>query len=253
MSQLGFLVAALFLPLFPLSIVFNRLFYGLRNPWLRIVLLLVWPQLGVLALVSIGESPPHWLVYWAVFSAALYAFRALVLRDLAIWTAHMATSAWSLLWVMAMFDDGGSRDLALLAAALSVPFLLLAWIIARLESVFGAAYAGTYGGLAQTVPRFSAVLTLTILAAVATPLFPGFFALLATVAHALPIMPWAAIVVLVIWMLWAWSGTRMTRGLVVGPACVEAKPDLSTPAFVLLGLAIAALAIGGVSSAGYLL
>jgi NADH:ubiquinone oxidoreductase subunit 4 (subunit M) len=190
-------------------------------------------------------------VYWAVLTACLYAFRAVALRDLGLWTAHMATSAWSLLWVVAGFA-GDQTALILQAVGLSAPLIILAWLVARLEAVFGAAYAGTYGGLAQTVPRLSLLLVLSILAAVGTPLFPTFFTLLATITRALPVVPGAALIMLVVWLLWAWAGARMQRGMVVGPAAVKPGPDLDRPGSLVPAIALVFLAIAGATSLGYL-
>ena len=68
----------------------------------------------------------------------------------------------------------------LYALGFSAPLVLLALLSAGLEKRFGAAYTDLYGGLAQSIPRFSGVLVVVILAAIATPLFPGFFILLNT-------------------------------------------------------------------------
>lgn len=252
MTSPAYLIAAVFLPLFPASMLFNRLFPRVGNAWLRMALLLVWPQLGLLALAMLPGRPPVWIVYWAVLTACLYAFRALALRDLGLWTAHMATSAWSLLWAVAMFAESETA-LVLEAVALSVPFVLLAWLASRLEAQFGAAYAGTYGGLAQTLPRLSTLLSLSILAAVGTPLFPAFFTLLAAVTQSLPVMPGAAVLMLAVWLLWAWAGARMTRGMTVGPARADAGPDLGVVASVAPGIVLALLAVSGLAALGYLI
>jgi len=252
MTAFGYLLAAVFLPLFPASMLFNRLFAGIGNAWLRMLLLLVWPQLGLLVLAALAGRPPAWVVYWAVLTACLYAFRSLAVRELGLWTAHMATSAWSLLWVAAMFVHDHTV-LALQAVGFSAPFILLAWLVAHLESVFGAAYAGTYGGLAQTVPRLSLLLVLNLLAAAGTPLFPGFFILLAIITQSLSGMPAGALLILVVWLLWAWAAARMTRGMVIGPACAEARPDLHIAAVVPAGFLLTILAVAGATSLGYLL
>ncbi len=252
MTAFGYLVVAVFLPLFPASMLFNRLFARVGNAPLRMALLLVWPQLGLLVLTRLAEPPPAWVVYWAVLTACFYAFRALALRDLGLWTAHMATSAWSLLWVVATFT-GDQTALILQAVGLSAPFIILAWLVSRIEAVFGAAFAGTYGGLAQTVPRLSLLLVLSILAAVGTPLFPAFFTLLATITQALPVVPGAALIILIVWLLWAWAGARMQRGMVVGPAAVEPRPDLDVPVSLVPGIVLVCLAVAGATSLGYLL
>jgi NADH:ubiquinone oxidoreductase subunit 4 (subunit M) len=254
MSLIGYLAAGVFLPLFPFSMLFNRVFARVGDARLRMGLLLLWPQMGVLALVTLGERPPGWMLWWAVATAALYALRGVAVRDLGRWTAYMATSAWSLLWPAAAFGIvAGGGAFAVQAAGLSLPFVLLAWLVGRIETELGAAYAGVCGGLAETLPRLSGILVLAILAAVATPLAPGFFALLATTFHALPAMPGVAVLILTIWLLWAWSGARTLRGFIVGPACAEPKRDLGITATGLLGLAFVVLVLVGISISGELL
>ena len=252
MTPAGLLVAAVFLPVFPFSMLFNRLFARLGNTWLRITLLLLWPQLGVLALLASGEKPDAWLVWWAVATSGLYALRTVALRDLRLWTGYMATSAWSLLWPAAAFapQAANADTLAFQAAGLSAPFVMLTWISGRLDAELGAAYAGVCGGLAGTVPRLSGLLTLAILAAVATPLVPGFFILLATTLHVLPALPWAALLILTVWLLWAWSGARMLRGFIVGPARGAPVRDLGNAATALLGLTFVVLMLAGIQISG---
>ena len=96
------------------------------------------------------------------------------------------------------------------------------------------------------------LMTVTVLAAVGTPLFPGFFALLATITRTAPLVPVAAIVILVVWMLWAWAGARITRGFVVGPPCEESRTDISGTVALLAGLVLVALGVAGVGLSGYL-
>ena len=252
MDSLGLAIAALFLPLFPVSMVFNRLFALVASPWLRMVLLLAWPQAGVVTLTLLDDKPPTWILYWAVLTSALYAFRALAVRDLGLWTAYMATSAWALLWPVALFTTEDTA-LGLQAAGFSMPLVLLAWLAARLQSLFGAAYAGVPGGLALTAPKLAALLVLTILAVVASPVFPGFFTLLTAIVQLLPVMPGVTLAILVVWLIWAWAGALMTRGLTVGPAYTEPKPDIQLVAASLPALFLLALAISGVIASGYLL
>ena len=252
MTSIGFIAAAAFLPLFPFSMLFNRLFGRIGNAWLRTALLLLWPQLGVLALVTLGEKPDAWMVWWAVATSSLYALRTVALKDLRLWTGYMATSAWSLLWPAAAFAPLGANadTLGLQAAGLSAPFILLTWISGRLDAELGAAYAGVCGGLAGTVPRLSGLLALSILAAVATPLVPGFFILLATTLHVLPAVPGAALLILTVWLLWAWSGVRILRGFIVGPARGAPGRDLGNASFALLGLIFVVLMLAGIGILG---
>jgi NADH:ubiquinone oxidoreductase subunit 4 (subunit M) len=254
MTSIYFLLMAVFLPVFPFSMLFNRMFARLGNAWLRMALLLLWPQLGVLTLVTLGQTPDAWMVWWAVATSGLYALRAVALRDLRLWTGYMATSAWSLLWPAAAFAPvtASADTLVLQAVGLSMPLVLLTWLSGTLDAKLGAAYAGVCGGLAGSVPRLSGLLTLAVLAVVATPLVPSFFVLLATTLHTLPVMPSAAVLILIVWLLWAWGGVRILRGFIVGPACGAPIRDLGTTAAGLFALIFVALLLAGIGISGRL-
>jgi NADH:ubiquinone oxidoreductase subunit 4 (subunit M) len=102
----------------------------------------------------------------------------------------------------------------------------MAMLGAGLERRFGAAYLGLYGGLAQSIPRFAGVLVIVVLSVVATPLFPAFFAMLSLIVKTTPVMPFIAVGVGVVWLLWSWAGARLLEGLIVGPQGT-ATADLS--------------------------
>ena len=146
----------------------------------------------------------------------------------------------------------GADALVLQAAGLSAPFVVLTWLSGRLDAELGAAYAGVCGGLAGTMPRLAGVLALAVLATVATPLVPGFFVLLATTLHALPVVPGAALLILTIWLLWAWSGARVLRAFIVGPACGAPGRDLGNAAAAMLGLTFVVLMLAGIGISGRL-
>ena len=47
MTSMSLLLAGLFLPLFPMSIVFNFVFQRASSAWLRVFIILVWPLPGL--------------------------------------------------------------------------------------------------------------------------------------------------------------------------------------------------------------
>jgi NADH:ubiquinone oxidoreductase subunit 4 (subunit M) len=220
------LLAACFLPLFPLSAVFNALFRQLRHPALRTALLLVWPQLGVTALASLATPVSRWLATLALATSVFYGIRALALRELGMWTGFLATSSWALLWISA-YHGAAAPVLRLHALGFSVPLVLLAWLTAALERRFGAAYAGLYGGLAQIVPRLSGVLVFVVLAVIATPVFPAFFTMLSTIVTSVPAAPAVAVGVAGSWLIWSWAGARLLQGVIVGTGRQGEVRDLS--------------------------
>ena len=220
MSHLTLLAAGLFLPLFPMSMVFNVLYARVRHPVLRGVLLLAWPQVGLFILLKSGVTIPGWLLAWALLTSLLYGLRALVLREVGLWSSFVATSAWALLWIL--YGSGVSAvqmqgQMQLFGLGISAPLVLLAFLVAGLERRFGAAYLGLYGGLAHSLPRFTGVLVVVVLAIIATPLFPTFFAMLSMIIKALPATPIIAVGVGIVWLLWSWAGARLLQGLITGP------------------------------------
>lgn len=205
------LVAALFLPLFPLSIVLNAAVTQFRHPLARCVLLLAWPQIGVIVLQTAQHPIPPALVYWAFLTSALYALRLLTVRDLGLWAGFFASSALAMTWGLAASSDAAA--LHLFAFWFSLPAALLALLAGPLEQRLGAAYAGLHGGLAGRLPRLAGVLVMIALAAVATPPFPGFFALLGLLHElAAPMV----LALLAIWLIWGWAATKLLQGFIFG-------------------------------------
>ena len=234
------LIASLFLPLFPLSVVFNGALVKLQNPAARCAVLLLWPQLGV-ALLQIAAHgvPPHF-VPWALLTSAFYALRLLTVRDMGRWAGYLATSALALVWALAA-GDTPIVDLRLFAFWFSLPPALMALLAHPLTLRFGAAYTGLQGGLIGRLPRLSGVLAVTVLAAVATPPFPGFFALL-RLLHALD---WTGVLtVLAIWLIWGWAATKLLQGFIFGTDRTSSIADIGralTLAFSgVLGIFVAA-------------
>jgi NADH:ubiquinone oxidoreductase subunit 4 (subunit M) len=230
MSDLPYyLIAGLFLPLFPLSMAFNALLEHSANAALRSVILLAWPQIG-LVLVAAGDTPiPAWITHLAVATSVLYAFRAIALREMNQWTAFLATSLWALLWIFR--SNHTPFPLAHFhALGMSVPLVLLTYLSAGLTRRFGAAYTHLYGGLAQTTPRLAGILVVAVLATIATPLFPAFFTMTTLVANMVGSSPILALVLLLIWLLWSWAGAQLLQGLIVGSAKEDNVADLSRAA-----------------------
>lgn len=239
---------SLLLPLFPFSIPFNLLLARLKPAWARFAVVLIVPQLGVLVLAYFSEPIPAWLPAWALASAAFYAIRLLTVRDLVMWAGFLATSALALVWRFAA-DGATPAALHLFALGLSLPSALLMLLAGTLIRRFGAAYGGLHGGLARCLPRWSLLLVFVVLAAIATPVFPGFFILLDLAFGA----GWiSAATILLIWLVWSWAGTRLLQGFVFD-ACRRVEVRDLRPAAVaayagvlLLFVVSGLVAMGGV-------
>ncbi|MEZ5476449.1 MAG: hypothetical protein R3E95_02840 [Thiolinea sp.] len=246
--MLTVLLVGLFLPLFPLSMVFNQLLARSRHPLPRLLLLMLWPQAGVLLLMLLDTRPPGWVLLWAVLSALLYAFRLLTQREVNSWLGFLATSAWSLLWLPAATGYYDSGLLAAAALGFSIPLALLVLLAAVLEQRFGVAYTHLYAGLATPMPRFAGLLIFSILAAIATPVFPAFFTLLDILTLSDPLL---AVLILLVWLLWSWAGIRLLQGLLVGSAPQTAElQDIQRSFAGLSVLILAVLAIAGLYATG---
>ena len=220
------LIAALFLPLFPLSIVLNGMLAQLHRPFVRCALLILWPQFGVELLQAAPQAVPWYFVPWALLTSGIYALRLLTVRDMGRWAGFLAASGLAFTWAMAA---GGADALGLHLFALwfSLPPALMMLLADPLTRRLGAAYAGLRGGLIGCLPRLSGVLAVTVLAAVATPPFPGFFALL----HLLHTLDWTgAVGGLTIWLIWGWAATRLLQGFIFGANPIRSIADIGRAA-----------------------
>lgn len=246
------LLVGIFLPLFPMSMVFNAVLDKITQPWLRVVLFIAWPLCGLFIVFYSGVTISDWVVMLALITSTLYALRLLTLREVNQWNGFLATSLWSLLWLSLMHD---TPEMLLYAFALgmTVPLVLLVTLSAGLERRFGAAYTGLYGGLARTIPRFSGILVTVIVAAVATPLFPTFFIMFDMVVETISIMPFAAAALLLIWLLWSWAGALLIQGLIVGRASKVKVADFHLLTIGLYSIVLLLLAFAGIYMSGVIL
>ena len=249
---LNILLIGIFLPLFPMSMVFNAILDNIKYSWLRALLFLIWPLIGLLIVLNSSLEMPDWLLTLVLFTSFLYALRMLTLREVNQWSGFLATSLWSLLWLAIM--QGVTADLLYsFAIGMSVPLVLLVLLSAGLEKRFGAAYTGLYGGLARTIPRYAGLLVTVIMAAIATPLFPTFFIILDMVVEIISNNPSAAIVLLLIWLLWSWAGARVIQGLIVGRASKIKIADMDSATTGFYSIVLTALMGSGIYLSGVIL
>jgi len=251
MEIVKLLLAGFFLPLFPLGMIFNLLFQRTRFAGLRAIMLLLWPLPGVW-LVTSAIHVPDWLLLWALFSAVLYGFRAVVVKEFGVWIGFLATSAWALGWTV-LGIDSQVQKLAVHVMAFSLPLALLVFLVAELERRYESAYAGIVSGVAQAQPRLSAMLVLVVLAVIGSPLFPAFFSMLSNITQAISIAPLVAVGLTFVWLLWSWSGVRLLQELLVGPAGAGRHKDMGTGIMLTYGLSLLILLSAGIYISGVLL
>lgn len=220
------LLAVFFLPLFPFSALFNIALRTVRLVWLRAVLLLVWPQIGVWLIVDAGvHLPQNWMVValvWATGSSLFYAWRMLSTRDLDIWIGFYASSAWALAWV-GVVGGADTMGMHVAMACMSVTALALALASNCLHNRWGDAYVGLRPGLARAMPRLGLATTLSVLAALGAPVFPVFFAMVYLLGLG---NAGTVIVVLIVWLLWGWAGAQVWQGFLFGTSRAEHALEL---------------------------
>ena len=100
---------------------------------------------------------------------------------------------------------------------------------------------------------YAIIMVFMVLAIIATPLFPGFFIMLATILQAFSGMPAIAIGVAVVWLLWSWSGARLLQGIIAGPAGDDDVLDLNGAVTWGYGLVLMLLMVSGIYGIGELL
>ena len=97
------------------------------------------------------------------------------------------------------------------------------------------------------------VLVTVVVAAIATPLFPTFFIMLDMVVETISATPFAAMVLLFIWLLWSWAGARLIQGLIVGRASDIKIVDMNITTISLFSLVLMALIVAGIYLSGVIL
>ena len=238
MAILILLAIGIFLPLFPLSMLLTSFFKYVPWTWVRALIVLVWPQIGLTIAFYTHAQPPQWVAGWGVLTAALYALRMLSLRDLSTWIAFIAASAFALLWI-GLVNAGSEVMLRLQGLGFSASFIIAVVVEPMLKNRLGAAYSGLHCGMAQQLPRLAGVLVLAMLAAIATPLFPSFYVLIAVLSQGSFV---TAVGVLMIWLLWSWAAVRLLQGFLPGVwSRPQTPPDLSLRTTWLSGLGLAIL------------
>ncbi|ABE64919.1 conserved hypothetical protein (plasmid) [Nitrobacter hamburgensis X14] len=245
--MIALLLALILLPLFPLSLLANAALQVLPL-WLRVPALLALPAAGALLLAQTTAPPAPLataLQVLAAFTALLYAWRLLAVREVFIWARLQATSAWPLVWLAWLHGMSGEA-LVLVALAVTIPAAVLMILGCSLSRRLGGAYLGLRGRIGPAWPRLTGVFVVALLAAMAAPPFPGFFAMLAVLQQ---ISAGLAAVVLAVWLLWSWAAAVLWQHALFGDEWPRAvgTVDLSRSGTALwLMLAAVAAVLGSI-------
>jgi hypothetical protein len=84
-----------------------------------------------------------------------------------------------------------------------------------------------------------------MLAVIGSPLFPSFFSLLSNINNVVMVMPSIALAIVLVWLLWSWSGIRLLQELVVGDPAVIQYDDISQGMTMLFFISFVILVAGG--------
>jgi hypothetical protein len=131
------------------------------------------------------------------------------------------------------------------AFAVTIPAAVLMILGSSLSHRLGGAYLGLRGRIGPAFPRLTCAWVVALLAALAAPPFPGFFAMLAVLQQ---IPAGLGAVVLTVWLLWSWAAAMLWQHGLFGnewqrPA---GAVDLSHSAALGLMLAAAAAVLGSI-------
>ena len=231
------ILAGLFVPLFPLSWLFNRLVASLPAGTAQGLAVLVLPQVGIelLRLAPHGRLCPvglrPWVMALATASALLYAVRALSARELGIWTRFVLCSGLATVW-LAWAVGEPTLVLRLMALGWALPASVALYLTGVLVGRVGGAYMGLHGGLVAVMPRMTASLVFAVLALTVTPVFPAFFMLwrglgsipVAWIPFWLPLL-----------FLWGWAAGRLFQDLLFGDYRGEPVADIGSMSVALIG------------------
>ncbi len=89
------------------------------------------------------------------------------------------------------------------------------------------------------------IFVVVMLAVIGSPLFPSFFSLLSNINNVVMVMPSIALAIVLVWLLWSWSGIRLLQELVVGDPAVIQYDDISQSMTILFFISFVLLVAGG--------
>lgn len=245
-------LAAVFVPLFPLSWLFNRLIASAPTGPVQALAVLLLPQLGIelLRLAPHGPVSPAalkpWIMALATASALLYAVRALSARELGVWTRLVLCSGLAMVW-LAWAVGAPSQVLRLMALGWGLPAAVALFLTGILVRRVGGAYVGLHGGLVAVMPRMTAGLVFAVLALTVTPVFPAFFMLWKGLGS-IPVawMPfWLPLI-----FLWGWAAGRLFQDLLFGDYRGEPVADIGGVTVALIGFVFLASLVVSLAGGG---
>ena len=225
-GQIGlFIAAAVALPLFPLHGIYVAALTR-ASGYFSVALAVALPAAGLCALMYMPPAMPTEILRvaspLALFGALYGSIRALGQIEVPRLLAYTSLVFYSLVWWTFATAGNFSPPIAVFGAAtaLLTAGLLLAW--ERLRRRCGNLTIDRAHGLAQPMPRFAAMLSLLVMAAVGLPPFGLFFGYVEMLLRASPMLSWSLAIIMLTWFLASWYLFRMMQRLLFGPHRTDA-------------------------------
>lgn len=242
---------AVMLPLFPLQSGYICAITMLPRG-LAAFLAIAFPILGWQTLASLAHPIPaalQGIVLVLALAGALSGFiRALVHPHLARVLASTGTILFSMAWWhwAAIGRPQAETALYLGAAALAISGLLLAGH--QVEARYGVLDLDKLRGLARTMPRFSLLAGLLMMAGMGLPLFGLFSGFMTIFTDAAATAPSSGAIILLIWFLVSWLLAHLMQRLLFGtPRPDLIYTDLGSAECLSLALVLLILVLAGIA------
>ncbi|MFK5881965.1 MAG: hypothetical protein QM482_07105 [Sulfurospirillum sp.] len=206
--NLLYTTAVLFLlPLFPLSLITNRVLSAL-NPRLFSTTLLVLFIVGNI-LLNYADIESKTILFLAIFTILFYSFRLLGVKSLKNFILYLypIVSSISLVWYMV-----GGDVLEILALKTPVLVLFLT-LFTFLSGQFSVIHQKSISGLGGVMPRFSILFILSLLGLSSSLFFWG-YELLELEFSKLPLF--YTILLIISWIFINWGSIKLFEWLIYG-------------------------------------
>ncbi len=241
------MASALFLPLFPLHLLYITALT--RTPrTLTIALAILLPVAGLFMVPEIPLALRPAVGTLAAIGALWGAVKALAQIDVARLLAFGGFSLYSVLW-WHLSQVGKVDSLALSYAAgvtLAIGGLTLAWSMIRAR--FGDLDLHHIGGLFSPMPRFALCTALLVMAAAGLPPFGLFFSYLKILLNPSTTMSLGLVAIIATWFAASWYLFKLMQRLLFGPHRPDLRYEDLRPAEVTSFVVVLALLVvlGGV-------
>jgi NADH-quinone oxidoreductase subunit L len=252
-------VAVVALPLFPFHGLYITALTRPSGPltaFLPIVFAFLLPAAGLYVAAPLLPRLPaellHGIRILALYGVVFGSLKALVQFRVRRLLAHAGLVFHSLLWWHLAVAGGYTLQAGIYARAaiLVTAGLLLAWY--AVQTRYGNLDLDRIGGLAQTMPRFSALFALLVMAAVGLPPFGLFLGFMGIVLDAsVRASAWELAIVFGAWFAASWYLFRLLKRLLFGPPRADIPyEDLRANEAAAAVVVLAALLVVGAGGIG---